>query len=158
MRQWTAAKGENPDTLLFFRMGDFYELFYDDAIIASRELQITLTARDRERSISHVRRAVPRGRGLSSTPASQGLSHRHLRTDGRPKANEEDRAPRGYARSYAGNGARCVRWGRKQNNFLAAFHEDGATSSIALLDLSTGEFRTAEFHGPSAHQEPSTSC
>ena len=50
MRQWTAAKRENPDALLFFRMGDFYELFYDDAVTASRELQLTLTARDRERS------------------------------------------------------------------------------------------------------------
>ena len=49
MRQWTAAKRENPDALLFFRMGDFYELFYDDAAVASRELQLTLTARDRER-------------------------------------------------------------------------------------------------------------
>ena len=47
MRQWTAAKRENPDALLFFRMGDFYELFYDDAVAVSRELQLTLTARDR---------------------------------------------------------------------------------------------------------------
>jgi len=50
MRQWTAAKRENPDALLFFRMGDFYELFYDDAVTVSRELQLTLTARDKERS------------------------------------------------------------------------------------------------------------
>jgi DNA mismatch repair protein MutS len=50
MRQWTAAKRENPDALLFFRMGDFYELFYDDAVTVSRELQLTLTARDRERN------------------------------------------------------------------------------------------------------------
>ena len=49
MRQWTAAKRENPDALLFFRMGDFYELFYDDAVVVSRELQLTLTARDKER-------------------------------------------------------------------------------------------------------------
>ena len=47
MRQWGAAKKQNPDALLFFRMGDFYELFYDDAAVASRELQLTLTARDR---------------------------------------------------------------------------------------------------------------
>ncbi len=47
MRQWTEAKRQNPDALLFFRMGDFYELFYDDAAIASRELELTLTARDR---------------------------------------------------------------------------------------------------------------
>ena len=51
MRQWTEAKRQNPDALLFFRMGDFYELFYDDAAVASRELELTLTARDRERSI-----------------------------------------------------------------------------------------------------------
>ncbi len=51
MRQWAAAKKQNPDALLFFRMGDFYELFYDDAAVASRELQLTLTARDKERNI-----------------------------------------------------------------------------------------------------------
>jgi DNA mismatch repair protein MutS len=51
MQQFMAAKRQHPDTLVFFRMGDFYELFYDDAVIASRELQITLTARDRERTI-----------------------------------------------------------------------------------------------------------
>jgi DNA mismatch repair ATPase MutS len=51
MRQWSAAKQQNPDALLFFRMGDFYELFYDDAVVASRELQLTLTARDRERQV-----------------------------------------------------------------------------------------------------------
>ena len=51
MRQWSAAKKENPDALLFFRMGDFYELFYDDAVVASRELQLALTARDRERQV-----------------------------------------------------------------------------------------------------------
>ena len=51
MRQFAAAKRQHPDALLFFRMGDFYELFYEDATIASRELQIQLTARDKERSI-----------------------------------------------------------------------------------------------------------
>src|ERR1700749_3456768 len=49
MRQFSAAKAAHPDALLFFRMGDFYELFYDDAIVASRELKLTLTARDKER-------------------------------------------------------------------------------------------------------------
>ena len=51
MRQYWAAKRQHPDALLFFRMGDFYELFFDDAKTASRELQITLTARDKERSV-----------------------------------------------------------------------------------------------------------
>ena len=45
MRQYFAAKAEHPDVLLFFRMGDFYELFYDDARKAARLLDITLTQR-----------------------------------------------------------------------------------------------------------------
>jgi len=51
MRQYRAAKEAHPDALLFFRMGDFYELFYEDAIVASRELQLTLTARDKAKSV-----------------------------------------------------------------------------------------------------------
>ena len=51
MRQYLAAKRQHPDALLFFRLGDFYELFFDDAKTASRELQLTLTARDKERNI-----------------------------------------------------------------------------------------------------------
>ena len=51
MRQFYAAKDQHPQALLFFRMGDFYELFYDDAKIASKELGLTLTARDKERKV-----------------------------------------------------------------------------------------------------------
>src|ERR1700743_3658166 len=49
MRQYAAIKKEHPNALLFFRLGDFYELFYEDAIVASRELQITLTSRNKEK-------------------------------------------------------------------------------------------------------------
>src|SRR5258705_7352865 len=49
MRQYHAVKQETPDALLLFRLGDFYELFFEDAVTASRELQITLTARNKER-------------------------------------------------------------------------------------------------------------
>ena len=46
MKQYFQLKQENPGTLLFFRLGDFYEMFFDDAKIASRELDLTLTGRD----------------------------------------------------------------------------------------------------------------
>ena len=49
MRQYFAAKEAHPDCLMFCRIGDFYELFYEDAILVARELQLTLTARDREK-------------------------------------------------------------------------------------------------------------
>ena len=50
MRQYAAIKKEHPNALLFFRLGDFYELFFDDAVLAARELQITLTSRNKERA------------------------------------------------------------------------------------------------------------
>ena len=49
MRQYIAVKKQYPHALLLFRLGDFYEMFYEDAIAASRELQITLTSRNREK-------------------------------------------------------------------------------------------------------------
>src|SRR5207244_13422060 len=52
MRQYTAIKKEHPHALLFFRLGDFYELFFDDAVLASKELQITLTSRNKEKGIA----------------------------------------------------------------------------------------------------------
>ena len=50
MRQYNGIKQQVPNTLLMFRLGDFYELFYEDAITAARELEITLTARNRRRA------------------------------------------------------------------------------------------------------------
>ena len=49
MRQYFAAKEQHPDCLMFCRIGDFYELFYEDAIVAARELQLVLTARDKQK-------------------------------------------------------------------------------------------------------------
>src|SRR5690242_12614011 len=49
MRQYSAIKARHPDTLLLFCLGDFYELFFEDAVLASRELQITLTSRNKEK-------------------------------------------------------------------------------------------------------------
>src|SRR5271170_8081125 len=49
MRQYHGIKQQVPNTLLLFRLGDFYELFFDDAVTASRELEITLTSRNKEK-------------------------------------------------------------------------------------------------------------
>ena len=46
MQQYFEMKKQNPDTILFFRLGDFYEMFFDDAKLVSRELDLTLTGRD----------------------------------------------------------------------------------------------------------------
>src|SRR3989304_9974075 len=52
MQQYSAIKQKYPQALLFFRLGDFYELFFEDAVLASRELQITLTSRNKEKGVA----------------------------------------------------------------------------------------------------------
>src|SRR5207247_5059235 len=59
MRQYAAIKKQHPTALVFFRLGDFYELFFDDAVVASRELQITLTSRNKEKGLSVPMCGVP---------------------------------------------------------------------------------------------------
>ncbi len=149
MRQWTAAKRENPDALLFFRMGDFYELFYDDAVTVSRELQLTLTARDKERS-----------QPMCGVPyhAVEGYLTRLLRLGYRIAICDQMEDPKLTKKIVRREVTRVLSPGtaldnglsQDQNNFLAAYFESGSLSAIALLDVSTGEFRTAEFQGPLA--------
>ena len=191
MRQWTAAKRENPDALLFFRMGDFYELFYDDAVTASRELQLTLTARDRERAQpmcgvpyhaveSYLTRLLRKGYRIALCDQMED-----------PKLTKKI-VRREVTRVLSPGTALDAALGQEQNNFLAAYFEavggiekklpsgakallesgqrtaqlkplpskaesssaaGGLICAVALLDVSTGEFRTAEFTGPTARQQ-----
>jgi DNA mismatch repair protein MutS len=162
MRQWTAAKRENPDALLFFRMGDFYELFYDDAVTVSRELQLTLTARDRERN-----------QPMCGVPyhAVESYLMRLLRKGYRVALCDQMEDPkltkkivrREVTRVLSPGTALDAGLGQEQNNFLAAYFEVTSAHkakgqietvcAVALLDVSTGEFLTAEFHGPTARQQ-----
>ncbi len=156
MRQWTSAKRENPDALLFFRMGDFYELFYDDAVTASRELQLTLTARDRERQVPMC--GVP-------YHSVEGYLTRLLRRGFRIAICDQMEDPkltkkivrREVTRVLSPGTALDGALGQERNNFLAAYFETGRKEApvfaVALLDVSTGEFRTAEFAGPAARQQ-----
>ena len=156
MRQWSAAKRENPDALLFFRMGDFYELFYDDAVIASRELQLTLTARDRERQLpmcgvpyhsveNYLARLLRKGYRIAICDQMED-----------PKLTKKI-VKREVTRVLSPGTAMDAALGQERNNFLAAYFESGsakdATCAVALLDVSTGEFRTAEFQGAKARQQ-----
>src|SRR6516225_5266801 len=59
MRQYNSLKQQVPNALLLFRLGDFYELFYDDAVVASRELEITLTSRNKEKGVAIPMCGVP---------------------------------------------------------------------------------------------------
>ncbi len=156
MRQWAAAKREHPDALLFFRMGDFYELFYDDAAVASRELELTLTARDRERSIPMC--GVP-------FHAVESYLARLLRKGYRIALCDQMEDPKLAKKLVRREVTRVLTPGtaldaslrQEQNNFLAALFASVMNAApvwgLALLDLSTGDFRLAEFCGPAAREQ-----
>ncbi len=70
MRQYAAIKKDHPNALLFFRLGDFYELFFEDAQVAARELQITLTSRNKEKGTAIPMCGVPYHAGRKVTSPS----------------------------------------------------------------------------------------
>jgi DNA mismatch repair protein MutS len=149
MRQYAAAKREHPGALLFFRLGDFYELFFEDAQIAARELQITLTSRDRERSVPMC--GVP-------YHAAENYLARLLRKGYRVAICEQMEDPKLTKKIVRREVTRVLTPGTavdpslasERNNFLAALYLSAAGAGLALLDLSTGDFRTTEFHGTGA--------
>ena len=153
MRQYFAAKQQYPDCLMFCRIGDFYELFYDDAILVARELQLTLTARDKEKK-----------QPMCGVPyhAAEIYLQRLLRKGYRIALCEQMEDPkktktivrREVTKVYTPGTAVDPSLGPEQSNYLAsaAVKGSGSTSCVglALLDLSTGEFRATEFVGAGA--------
>jgi DNA mismatch repair protein MutS len=153
MRQYFAAKEAHPDCLMFCRIGDFYELFYDDAIVASRELQLTLTARDREKK-----------QPMCGVPyhAAEQYIQRLLRKGYRVALCEQMEDPKLTKKIVRREVTRVLTPGTvvdaaldaEQSNWLASLASRGTGAQsivgLALLDLSTGEFRATEFTGSTA--------
>jgi DNA mismatch repair protein MutS len=148
MRQYAAIKKDHPETLLFFRLGDFYELFFADAVVAARELEITLTSRNKEKGI-----AVP----MCGVPyhAAEGYIARLIRKGFKVAICDQVEDPRLAKKLVRREVTRVVTPGTasdaslssEENNFLAAVAHVGDRVGFAALDLSTGEFRATEFQG-----------
>ncbi|MGA9413130.1 MAG: DNA mismatch repair protein MutS, partial [Terriglobales bacterium] len=151
MRQYAAIKKEHPNALLFFRLGDFYELFFDDAVLAARELQITLTSRNKEKGVDIPMCGVP-------YHAAEGYIAKLIRRGFKVAVCEQVEDPRLAKKLVRREVTRIVTPGTaadsslsaEENNFLAAVAAVGDHVGFAALDLSTGEFRATEFAGESA--------
>jgi DNA mismatch repair protein MutS len=151
MRQYAAIKKDHPSALLFFRLGDFYELFFDDAVLAARELQITLTSRNKEKGI-----AVP----MCGVPyhAAEGYISKLIRKGFKVAICEQMENPalakklvrREVTRVVTPGTAADSSLSSEENNFLAAVAQIDDRVGFAALDLSTGEFRATEFSGEDA--------
>jgi DNA mismatch repair protein MutS len=151
MRQYSAIKKEHPNALLFFRLGDFYELFFDDAVLAARELQITLTSRNKEKGVAIPMCGVP-------YHAAEGYISKLIRRGFKVAVCEQVEDARLATKLVRREVTRVVTPGTaadsslnaEENNFLAAAATVGDRVGFAALDLSTGEFRATEFAGESA--------
>jgi len=146
MRQYHGIKQQVPNTLLMFRLGDFYELFYDDAVTAARELEITLTARNKEKGQPIPMCGVP-------YHSAEGYIARLIQKGYRVAICDQMEVPSAATKLVKREVTRIVTPGTAmnaqvlhshENNYLAAVMPSNGRAGIAHVDISTGEFRATE--------------
>ncbi|MEX0809376.1 MAG: DNA mismatch repair protein MutS [Dongiaceae bacterium] len=147
MQQYLAIKAQHPDRLLFYRMGDFYELFFDDAVAASAALDIVLTKRGRHDGDDIPMCGVP-------VHSADAYLQRLIRSGFKVAVCEQSEDPaeakkRGAKSVVRRDVVRIVTPGTltedslldaRRHNYLASLAESGGALGLAWLDMSTGEF------------------
>ncbi|MGA2273103.1 MAG: DNA mismatch repair protein MutS [Bryobacteraceae bacterium] len=149
MRQYNSIKQQVPHALLMFRLGDFYELFFEDAVIAARDLEITLTSRNKEKGAAIPMCGVP-------YHAAEGYIARLIQKGHRVAICDQMEDPKLAKKLVKRELTRVLTPGTAmdasllrphENNFLAAVAPAGARAGVAHVDVSTGEFRVTEMDG-----------
>ena len=149
LRQYQELKQQHPGTLLFFRLGDFYELFFDDALTGSRELQITLTARHKESGNPVPMCGVPHHSAANYIARLVRKGYRVAICEQTEEAGKTKKLVRREV-------VRIVTPGTpidpqlleaREPVFLAAICSAGESIGAAFLDISTGEFRVTQESG-----------
>ena len=155
MQQYLEIKAQHPDALLFYRMGDFYELFMEDAVLASRILDIALTSRDRQAENPVPMCGVPHHSAEGYVARLVAAGHKVAICD----QIEDPRKAKGLVRRSV---TRVVTPGlivdqqnlaANQPNYLAAIARDGSRYGLAYLDISTAEFKVVELQDEEALRE-----
>lgn len=144
-RQYQELKDQNPEALLFFQLGDFYELFYEDAILCSRVLGIALTARHRG-----TENEMP----MCGFPCHSHQEHLEKLIQSGYKVALADQVEDPETKKIHREVTRVVTPGTSQesgtlqeekNSFLMAIEKDKKQFALAYTDFTTGEFRTSIF-------------
>ena len=141
MQQYREIKARHPDTILFFRMGDFYEMFEDDARLAARELGLTLTSRNNGGAAEVPLAGVPVKSGTEYLRRLVGLGHRVAICE----QVEDPKLAKGIVRrevveTVTPGSVLADDWlERSRNNFLLAVDPRTSPVGVAGLDLTTGE-------------------
>lgn len=145
MKQHAEAKLKYPDAVLFFRLGDFYEMFGSDAVLCARVLNLTLTSRNKGKPDEIPMAGVPHH-------AAHAYIGRMLEAGYRVALCEQMADPKTVKGIVPREVVRVLTPGlitesdflqARKNNFLAAIELSGAKPAVALLDISTGELRSA---------------
>ena len=149
MQQYLNIKKQNGDAILFFRLGDFYEMFFDDAITASRELDLTLTGKD-----CGLKERAP----MCGVPyhAVEGYVAKLIKKGYRVAICEQMEDPKLAKGLVERQVIRVITPGTvieqamlddRSNNFLVSVCLDGDAAGLALCDVSTGEFSIYQIAG-----------
>ncbi len=147
MRQYQKIKREYPDAILFFRMGDFYEMFFEDARLASRLLDIALTSRDKGKGPKTPMCGVP-------YHAADIYISRLIKSGYKVAICEQVEDPQTAKGIVKREVVRVITPGTaldtnlldpRENNYIASLFQDTQRFGISFLDLSTGEFKSTEF-------------
>jgi DNA mismatch repair protein MutS len=155
MRQYLEAKRQYRDAIVFFRMGDFYEMFYEDALVAARALDLTLTSRSKD--------AGGNGIPMCGIPfhAADGYLARLVKKGFRVAICEQVEDPKKAKGLVKREVVRVVSPGTltdasyldaREPAFLMSIVAAGDTFGVALIDVSTGEFSAAEYRGADGAQ------
>ena len=157
MKQYLEIKKENPDSILFFRLGDFYEMFADDAKLASKELDLTLTSRDHGKNAKPAEERVP----MCGIPyhASESYIARLIAKGYKVAICEQMEDPATAKGLVKRDIIRVVTPGTvidaaclddRAGNYLCGIYLDSQGGGIAFCDLSTGETHLTAFSGRDA--------
>ncbi|HEV7747333.1 MAG TPA: DNA mismatch repair protein MutS [Pyrinomonadaceae bacterium] len=155
LRQYHELKQQHPGTLLFFRLGDFYELFYDDAVTGARELQITLTARHKERGDAVPMCGVPHHSAANYIARLVRKGYRVAICEQTEEASKTKKLVRREVVRIVTPGTPIdpQLLDAREAVFLAAVCSSGETVGAAFLDISTGEFRVTQESGVNAWEK-----
>ena len=147
-RQYLALKKQHPDTILFFRLGDFYETFDDDAKLVARELQITLTSRPMARGQRVPMAGVPHHSVDNYIARLIARGHKVAMAEqlGEPGAKMMDRDVMRVL--TPGTVLEPALLPGERNNYLLAVLAEGERFGLAYIDASTGEFAATQVGAP----------
>ncbi len=149
IRQYLQIKSQYPDAILFFRMGDFYEMFFEDAQVASKELGIALTSRDKGQKDSIPLCGVPHFTAETYISKLLQRGYKVALCD----QVEDPKSAKGIVKREVvrvftpGLTTDSIHLGTGENNYLMGFCADGEVFGLAFLDISTGELKTCQISG-----------